>query len=110
MAHEPGFNIDDICGKSIGLIERRTVMTEPVTALPGMVKRIGVAADHGGFELKQELAGMLRQAGYEVRDYGNSQPEPEDDYPDYVVPLARAVASGKVDSRLRQWSRGVRRC
>ncbi len=38
-----------------------------------MAKRIGVAADHGGFELKQELVRILRQAGYEVNDYGDSR-------------------------------------
>ena len=50
-------------------------MTDSMTVLPGMAKRIGVAADHGGFELKQELVRMLRQAGYEVGDYGDSQPD-----------------------------------
>ena len=30
-------------------------MTDPITVLPGMAKRIGFAADHGGLELKQEL-------------------------------------------------------
>ena len=39
---------------------------------------------------------MLRAAHYEVVDYGDSQPKPDDDYPDFVVPLARAVACGEV--------------
>ncbi len=85
-------------------------MTDPITVLPGMAKRIGVAADHGGFELKQELVRMLRQAGYEVGDYGDSQPEPDDDYPDFVVPLARAVASGKVDRGVAVCGSGVGAC
>lgn len=58
---------------------------------------VGVAADHGGFELKEQLAGMLRGAGYEVIDFGDGQPLPDDDYPDFIVPLARAVASGEVE-------------
>jgi ribose 5-phosphate isomerase B len=75
-----------------------------------MVKRIGVAADHGGFELKQELARMLRQDGYEVCDYGDSRPDPGDDYPDFVVPLARAVASGVVDRGVAVCGSGVGAC
>ena len=85
-------------------------MTDPVTVLPGMVKRIGIAADHGGFELKKELVRMLRQAGYEVGDYGDSQAKPDDDYPDYVVPLARAVASGEVDRGVAVCGSGVGAC
>jgi ribose 5-phosphate isomerase B len=57
---------------------------------------LGIAADHGGFELKQYLVGMLRAAGYKVRDFGDRKRLPKDDYPDFVVPLARAVASGEI--------------
>lgn len=49
---------------------------------------IGVAADHGGFETKSYLAGMLREADYEVADFGDSQLKADDDYRDFVVPLA----------------------
>src|SRR5665213_2833083 len=73
-------------------------------------KRIGIAADHGGFESKQYLAGMLRAAHYEVVDYGDSQPKPDDDYPDFVVPLARAVASGDVDRGVAICGSGVGAC
>ena len=59
-------------------------------------KVIGVAADHGGFELKQYLLGMLRAAGHKVKDFGDLKRQPTDDYPDFVVPLARAVARGQV--------------
>jgi ribose 5-phosphate isomerase B len=57
---------------------------------------IGIAADHGGFELKGYLAGRLRQAGHEVKDFGDRKLRKGDDYPDFVVPLARAVAAGTV--------------
>jgi len=77
-------------------------VNDPMTVLPEMAKRIGVAADHGGFELKQELVRMLRQDGYEVFDYGDSQLKPDDDYPDFVVPLARAVACGPRHSHGRR--------
>ena len=65
--------------------------------LPKTLKRIGIAADHGGFELKEFLAGKLREAGYEVTDFGDRQLKSNDDYPDFIIPLARAVAAGTVD-------------
>jgi ribose 5-phosphate isomerase B len=69
-----------------------------------------MAADHGGFELKEYLAGKLREARYEVVDFGDSQPKPDDDYPDFVVPLARAVASGEVDRGVAICGSGVGAC
>ena len=57
---------------------------------------VGVCTDHGGFELKNQLAQRLRAAGHEVTDFGAFSLDPRDDYPDFVVPLARAVADGKV--------------
>jgi ribose 5-phosphate isomerase B len=65
--------------------------------LPGKLQRIGIAADHGGYELKEYLAGKLRAAGHEVVDFGDGRPKENDDYPNFIVPLARAVAAGKVD-------------
>ena len=59
--------------------------------------RIGIAADHGGFQLKARLVATLREAGHAVTDFGASSLDPGDDYPDFVVPLARAVAAGKVE-------------
>ena len=53
----------------------------------------GIAADHGGFELKSELSESLRAAGYEIKDYGAYEFDSADDYPDFIIPLARAVAS-----------------
>jgi ribose 5-phosphate isomerase B len=58
--------------------------------------RIGIAADHGGFELKVQLTAALKAAGYEVADFGAHELVTGDDYPDFVVPLARAVARGEV--------------
>jgi len=74
---------------------------------PKTPKRIGVASDHGGYELKEYLAGMLRKAGYELAEFGDRQPKPDDDYPDFVVPLARAVARGDVDRGVAVCGSGV---
>ena len=57
---------------------------------------LGIAADHGGYELKEYLSGKLRESGHEVIDFGDRKPQEDDDYPDFIVPLARAVAGGDV--------------
>ena len=59
--------------------------------------RVGIATDHGGFGLKEELLSQLRAAGHEVVDFGAHRLSEGDDYPDYVVPLAQAVVAGKVE-------------
>jgi ribose 5-phosphate isomerase B len=68
---------------------------------------IGVATDHGGFSLKEDLLGRLRAAGHEVVDFGAHHLSDGDDYPDYVVPLAQAVAAGKVDRGVAICGSGV---
>jgi ribose 5-phosphate isomerase B len=55
--------------------------------------RVGIATDHGGFALKEELVARIRAAGHDVIDFGAHSLDPGDDYPDFVVPLARAVAA-----------------
>ena len=69
--------------------------------------RVGIAADHGGFELKVQLTTVLKAAGYEVVDFGAHELGIEDDYPDFVVPLARAVAKGEVTRGLAICGSGV---
>jgi ribose 5-phosphate isomerase B len=76
---------------------RKRVSNERLAGLPEKLQRIGIAADHGGYELKEYLAGKLRATGHEVVDFGDGQPKAEDDYPDFIVPLARAVAAVTVD-------------
>jgi ribose 5-phosphate isomerase B len=82
-------------------------MTDLPTILPKTPKLIGVAADHGGYELKEYLVRMLREAGHEVIDFGDQQPKVDDDYPDFVVPLARAVACGEVERGVAICGSGV---
>ncbi|HVO80212.1 MAG TPA: RpiB/LacA/LacB family sugar-phosphate isomerase [Terriglobales bacterium] len=69
--------------------------------------RVGIATDHGGFGLKEELLGQLRAAGHEVVDFGAYHLSEGDDYPDYVVPLAQAVATGKVNRGVAICGSGV---
>ncbi len=58
--------------------------------------KIGIAADHGGFKLKELLVKILSEANYEVVDFGNTVLQNDDDYPDFVIPLADAIANGTV--------------
>ena len=68
---------------------------------------LGIAADHGGFELKEHLLKMLRLSRYEVIDFGDHVPESGDDYPNYIVPRARAVASGDIERGVAICGSGV---
>ena len=69
--------------------------------------RVGIAADHGGFTLKGQVAESLRGSGYEVVDFGAHQLNPGDDYPDFIIPLARAVAAGEVERGVALCGSGV---
>jgi ribose 5-phosphate isomerase B len=69
--------------------------------------RIGIATDHGGFELKQQLVAKLRAAGHEVMDFGAHQLTPDDDYPDFVIPLGQAVIAGRVERGVAVCGSGV---
>jgi ribose 5-phosphate isomerase B len=76
----------------------------------GEIMRIGIAADHGGFALKAQLIDDLKTAGYEVMDFGAHELVRGDDYPDFVVPLARAVAKGEITRGLAICGSGVGAC
>ncbi|MFY9924863.1 MAG: RpiB/LacA/LacB family sugar-phosphate isomerase [Opitutaceae bacterium] len=77
---------------------------------PSRNQRIGIAADHGGFELKRYLSGMLRADGHLVVDFGDDTLSPDDDYPDFVVPLAQSVARGAIDRGIAICGSGVGAC
>jgi ribose 5-phosphate isomerase B len=69
--------------------------------------RIGIATDHGGFGLKEELLTQLHAAGHAVVNFGAHRVNPNDDYPDFVIPLARAVAVGEVERGVAICGSGV---
>jgi ribose 5-phosphate isomerase B len=68
---------------------------------------IGIATDHGGFGLKQDLVTRLRAAGHDIVDFGADELSPGDDYPDFVIPLAQAVAAGTVERGVAVCGSGV---
>jgi ribose 5-phosphate isomerase B len=69
--------------------------------------RVGIAADHGGLTLKAELVEFLRRSEYEVVDFGAHEMDPEDDYPDFVIPLAQAIAAGDIERGVAICGSGV---
>ena len=69
--------------------------------------RVGIATDHGGFGLKEELLSQLHAAGNEVVGFGANSLSERDDYPDYVLPLAHAVVAGKVERGIAICGSGV---
>src|SRR5205807_1864038 len=69
--------------------------------------RVGIAADHGGFTLKEDLRGQLAAAGHDIVDFGARRLDSDDDYPDFVIPLARAVAAGRVERGVAVCGSGV---
>ncbi|MBU6388765.1 RpiB/LacA/LacB family sugar-phosphate isomerase [Patescibacteria group bacterium] len=62
------------------------------------MSNIYIAADHAGFALKNALIEHLRTLGYDVEDLGAFTNDPEDDYPDFMTPLARKVVD-ELDAR-----------
>jgi ribose 5-phosphate isomerase B len=71
---------------------------------------IGIAADHGGYELKVQLLEALTNAGFSVKDFGALELNDGDDYPDFIVPLARAVSVGEISRGLAICGSGVGAC
>lgn len=69
--------------------------------------KIGIAADHAGFEQKKQLIQTLSEEGYEVEDYGAFTYDASDDYPDVIVPLGLALAAGEVDKGIAVCGSGV---
>ena len=69
--------------------------------------RVGLAADHGGLALKQALAEQLQSCGYAIVDFGAFDLDSDDDYPDFVVPLARALAAGEIERGVALCGSGV---
>ena len=60
------------------------------------MKKIGIASDHAGYEMKEFLVGYLNAMGYEVLDFGAHSPESVD-YADFAHPLAEAIEKGEFE-------------
>ena len=69
--------------------------------------KLGIAADHGGFQLKEYFKEWLKGLGHDVKDYGAFKLDPADDFPDFIVPLAQGVASGECERGIAVCGSGV---
>lgn len=72
--------------------------------------KVGLGADHAGFELKNKIAAWLREKEIEVVDFGNTVYNAKDDYPDFIIPAARAAATKEVDKGIVICGSGVGAC
>jgi ribose 5-phosphate isomerase B len=72
--------------------------------------KIGICADHGGFELKEKIKSFLAENQFEPIDYGATELNSSDDFPDFVIPLAKAVASKEVFRGIAICGSGVGAC
>lgn len=61
-----------------------------------MKKQIYISGDHAGFKLKEKLKLWLEKKGFKIKDFGPEKYNKDDDYPDFVIPMARAVVKDKV--------------
>jgi ribose 5-phosphate isomerase B len=68
---------------------------------------IGIATDHGGIELKRKLQTYLEEAGHEVRDFGAYEYDAKDDFPDFIIPMARALGAGEIERAVAVCGSGV---
>lgn len=59
--------------------------------------KIALATDHAGYEQLKELKSYLESLGHECQDFGPKQYDPDDDFPDFIIPAAKAVATGQCD-------------
>ena len=75
-----------------------------------VMMRIGIATDFGWFELKRKLIEALNTVGYEVSDIGAYELVAGEIYPDFVVPLAKAVSDGTNKQNHTDWVSGIEAC
>jgi len=69
--------------------------------------KLGIAADHGGYELKQVIAAFLQSLDHNVKDFGAFELNESDDYPDMIIPLARALANKEIERGIAVCGSGV---
>ena len=74
------------------------------------LNKIGICADHGGFELKEKLKYFLVKNEFQIVDFGAMELNNDDDFPDFVIPLAKAVAAHEVFRGIAICGSGVGAC
>jgi ribose 5-phosphate isomerase B len=90
-------------------IKERGIKLERVRRRSANRKRIALGADHGGFEMKEEIKHLLADLGHDTQDFGTHSTEAVD-YPDYAHAVARAVARGTCDLGIVVDGAGIGSC
>ena len=90
-------------------IKDRGIQLERVRRRSALRKRVGIGADHGGFEMKEAIKRLLAELGHDVQDFGTHSTEAVD-YPDYAHAVARAVARGTCDLGIVVDGAGIGSC
>jgi len=88
-------------------MEQHETLSAPQMAKTASTTNFALGADHGGYELKEALKQHLQQRGLSFTDFGATSKEPDDDYPDFALPVAQAVAAGRAGLGLLICSSGV---
>ncbi|HXD51337.1 MAG TPA: ribose 5-phosphate isomerase B, partial [Burkholderiales bacterium] len=90
-------------------INERGLRLERVRRRSANRKRIALGADHGGFEMKEEIKHVLADLGHDFQDFGTHSTDAVD-YPDYAHAVARAVARGTCDLGIVVDGAGIGSC
>ena len=69
--------------------------------------KIGIAADHAGLEQKGKLLELLKEKNFDIEDFGAFKYQGDDDYPDIVTPLAKALSEKRIDRAIAVCGSGV---
>lgn len=69
--------------------------------------KIAIGADHAGFEFKEQLKDFLLKNNYEVKDFGAHTFDKEDGFPDYAIPVAKAIGNKEFDRGILVCGSGI---
>ena len=69
--------------------------------------KVGIAADHGGYKLREIISRYLVESGHELMDFGATVFDDGDDYPDFVIPLAKAISAHEIERGIAICGSGV---
>lgn len=75
-----------------------------------MQPTIYIAGDHAALEMKKKIVAYLKKKGYTVKDFGPHRYDPDDDYPDFIIPMARAVGRSKDGRGIALGGSGIGEC
>ncbi len=84
-----------------------TLVVPTEIGLIGRIMKLAFAADHAGFELKNQLCDFARTLGHDVSDLSPGPPKSDDDYPDFAVVLGQAVTNGAAERGILICGSGV---